>query len=297
MDTELARTFLTVVASGNFITAAERLHVSQSTVSTRIGTLEGQLGCVLFVRNKAGATLTAAGRQFQRHASTLVRTVEQARQDIGIPKGFSGTLVVGGRIGLWEEFLLRWLPLMQEADPQISIRAESALETELMQGLVEGRIDIGVMYTPQSRPGLKVELLFEEQLVLVSTNPKATPEPQEGYVYVDWGPEFYARHSAIFPSFTGPALTANIGWLGLQHVLENGGSGYFAHRIVEPLLKARRLHLVAGAPEFLMPAYVIHPVDREDDHVLRAIGIIHRIAGEQTRRSAVRPARGAHERR
>src|SRR5215475_11129090 len=297
MDTELARTFLTVVASGNFITAAERLHVSQSTVSTRIGTLEEQLGCTLFVRNKAGATLTAAGRQFQRHASTLVRTVEQARQDIGIPRGFSGTLVVGGRIGLWEEFLLRWLPLMQEADPKISIRAESALETELMQGLVEGRIDIGVMYTPQSRPGLKVELLFEEQLVLVSTNPKAAPEPQDGYVYVDWGPEFYARHSAVFPSFAGPALTANIGWLGLQHVLENGGSGYFAHRIVEPLLRARRLHLVAGAPEFLMPAYVIHPIDREDDHVLRAIGIIHRIASEQTRRNAERSSRGAHKRR
>ena len=40
MDTELARTFLTVVTAGNFITAAERLHVSQSTVSTRIQTLE-----------------------------------------------------------------------------------------------------------------------------------------------------------------------------------------------------------------------------------------------------------------
>jgi LysR family transcriptional regulator, flagellar master operon regulator len=101
MDTELARTFLTVVTAGNFIAAAERLHVSQSTVSTRIQTLEEQLGCTLFVRNKAGATLTPAGRQFQRHASALVRTVEQARHDVGIPKGFSGTLVVGGRIGLW----------------------------------------------------------------------------------------------------------------------------------------------------------------------------------------------------
>jgi len=62
VDTELARTFLTVVTAGNFITAAERLHVSQSTVSTRIHTLEEQLGCTLFVRNKAGTTLTAAGR-------------------------------------------------------------------------------------------------------------------------------------------------------------------------------------------------------------------------------------------
>jgi hypothetical protein len=58
-------------------------------------------------------------------------------------------LVVGGRIGLWEEFLLQWLQLMREARPEISIRAESGLEPELMQGLVDGRIDIGVMYTPQ----------------------------------------------------------------------------------------------------------------------------------------------------
>ena len=70
MDTELARTFLTVITSGSFISAADRLHVSQSTVSTRIHTLEDQLGCTLFVRNKAGTTLTSAGRQFQRHAAT-----------------------------------------------------------------------------------------------------------------------------------------------------------------------------------------------------------------------------------
>lgn len=291
MDTELARTFLTVVASGNFITAAERLHVSQSTVSTRIHTLEQQLGCILFVRNKAGTTLTAAGRQFQRHASTLVRTVEQARHDVGLPKGFSGTLVVGGRIGLWEEYLLRWLPLMQQANPQISIRVESALEAELMQGLVEGRIDIGVMYTPQSRPGLKVELLFEEQLILVSNNPRTSPEPQDGYVYVDWGPEFYARHSAVFPNIAGPALSANVGWLGLHHVLENGGSGFFPRRIVEPYLKAGRLHLITGAPEFSMHAYVVHPLDRQDDHVLSAIEIMRRIASTRTRRAVDAPAR------
>src|ERR1700712_2377211 len=278
MDTELARTFLTVVTAGNFITAAERLHVSQSTVSTRIHTLEEQLGCTLFVRNKAGTTLTSAGRQFQRHASALVRTVEQARHDVGIPKGFSGTLVVGGRIGLWEEYLLRWLPLMQAEQPDISIRAESALEPELMQGLVEGRIDIGVMYTPQSRPGLKVEQLFEEQLILVSTDPKSAPEPQAVYFYVDGAPEFYARHSVFFPNYSGPALTANIGWLGLQHVLENGGSCFFARRSVEPLLKTRRLHAVAGAPEFSMPAYVAYPTDRDGEQVARAVDIMHRVA-------------------
>ncbi|SHM04305.1 LysR family transcriptional regulator [Bradyrhizobium lablabi] len=286
MDTELARTFLMVVTAGNFISAADRLHVSQSTVSTRIHTLEDQLGCVLFVRNKAGTTLTAAGRQFQRHAASLVRTVEQARHDIGIPEGFSGTLVVGGRIGLWEEFLLQWLQLMKEARPEISIRAESGLEPELMQGLIEGRADIGVMYTPQSRPGLKIEQLFEEKLILVSTDPKSKPEPQPGYVYVDLGPEFYVRHSACFPNFVGPSLSANIGWLGLQHVLENGGSGYFPKRIVLPHLKAQRLHLIGGAPEFSMPAYVVYPLEYDRDLFGGALEIMHRLANPETDKTA-----------
>lgn len=265
MDTELARTFLTVVAVGNFINAAERLHVSQSTISTRIHTLEEQLGCSLFVRNKAGAVLTPAGRQFQKHASVLVRTVEQARQDVGIPRGFRGTLAIGSRIGLWEQFLLKWLPLMQERAPDVSVRAEIGFEADIMQGLVEGRLDVGVMYTPQSRPGLKVELLFEEKLILVSTDPASAPEPELGYVLVDWGPEFHARHHAMFPNFAGPALSANIGWLGLHHVLENGGSGYFPVRLVQSHIRSKRLNIVRGAPEFSLPAYVVYVLDHDED--------------------------------
>ncbi len=76
MDTELARTFLTVITSGSFNAASQRLHVTQSTVSTRIQRLESALGVELFIRDKAGTVLTPAGRQFQRHAALLTRTVE-----------------------------------------------------------------------------------------------------------------------------------------------------------------------------------------------------------------------------
>jgi DNA-binding transcriptional LysR family regulator len=278
MDTEQARTFLTVVAAGNFVMAAERLHVSQSTVSTRIHTLEQQLGCTLFVRNKSGTTLTHAGRQFQRHASNIVRAVEQARHDIGVPEGFSGALVVGGRIGLWEEFLLQWLALMHEQNPDISIRAESELEPEIMPGLIEGRIDIGVMYTPQSRPGLTVERLFDERLVLISSEPDAHPEPESGYVYVDWGPEFYTRHKTFFPDFSGAAFTVNVGWLGLQHLLHSGGSGYFPLRLVQPHLQSKRLTLVDKAPEFLLPAYVVYPTEHDPTVFRNAIELMHTMA-------------------
>ena len=77
-------------------------------------------------------------------------------------------MTVGARFGLWEQFLLVLLPGLLRDAPEISIRAEIGLEAELMQGLIEGHIDIGVMYTPESRPGLKVEHLFDERQVLAS---------------------------------------------------------------------------------------------------------------------------------
>jgi len=281
MDTELARTFLVVVAAGSFVQAAERLHVTQSTVSMRIQRLEQALGAELFVRNKAGTTLTPAGQQFQRHAALLTLTVEQARQEIGVVSGFRATLTVGGRIGLWEDLLLRWLPIFAQLAPDVAVRAFIGFEADVMQALIDGRSNIGVMYTPQARPGLTVELLLEERLVLVSTRANPPAELQRDYVYVDWGPEFFAQHALAFPDFAGATLTVNIGWLGLQRILAFGGSGYFPARMLREHEAAGRLHRVPGAPEFRLPAYLCFPAQTEKSEPLAlALDTIRRVAIE-----------------
>lgn len=277
MDTELARTFLTVIATGSFVDAAQKLYVTQSTVSARIQRLEEELGAELFVRNKAGTTLTAAGRQFQRHATVLTRTVEQARQEIGTVEGFRGTLTIGGRVGLWEDLLIDWLAQFAQLAPDIAVRALIGFEDDLMQALIEGRADIGVMYTPQARPGLSVEMLLEERLVMVSTREHPSATLDREYVYVDWGAEFFTQHTLAFPSFSGAALTVNIGWLGLHHILAHGGSGYFPLRMVHRYEREGRLHRVASAPEFRLPAYLCYPT-RLEEHVELAVQTIRTIA-------------------
>ncbi|HMN44581.1 MAG TPA: LysR family transcriptional regulator [Povalibacter sp.] len=281
MDTELARTFLVVVATGSFVNAAERLHVTQSTVSARIQRLESTLGAELFVRNKAGTALTAAGRQFQRHASALTRIVEQARQEIGTVSNFGHTLTIGGRIGLWEDLLLRWLPAYARSAPDVSVRALIGFEEDLMQALIEGRAHIGVMYAPQARPGLTIETLLEDRLIMVSTQPEASGEPDRDYVYVDWGPEFLAHHSLAFPNFGGSTLNVNIGWLGLQHILAHGGAGYFPERLIREHELAGRLHRVASAPEFRLPAYLCFPAKVDSQPVSLALDLIRRVAAEE----------------
>jgi LysR family transcriptional regulator, flagellar master operon regulator len=260
MDTEFARTFLAVAASGSFIGAAERLHVTQSTVSARIRALEQHLGCRLFERSKAGASLTEAGRRFQKHAALLVRTVEHAQHDVGLPRGFRASVVIGARIGLWDGLLVEWLARLRTTMQDVSFRAEIGFEADLMQGLIDGRIDIGVMYTPQRRPRLELMPLMNERLVLVAS--AASESRDATYIYVDWGPEFYAQHSASYPEMAGPALSVNIGWLGLRYLLDHGGSGYFPLRLVRRLISAGTLVRVADAPEFDLPAWLICSEDR-----------------------------------
>jgi DNA-binding transcriptional LysR family regulator len=102
LDTEVVRTFLEIVNSGNFSRGAERLNVGQTTVSARIRLLEERLGRPLFVRNKAGATLTPEGEQFLRHAPSFVQLWERARQKVAVPPGRQAVLAFGGELSLWD---------------------------------------------------------------------------------------------------------------------------------------------------------------------------------------------------
>ena len=283
MDTELSRTFLMVAATGNFVAAASRLHVTQSTVSARIHTLETTLGARLFQRGRNGAELTPAGKRFLRHAKHLVRTVEQALHDVGLPQGFHDVLTLSGRIALWEGFLPHWVAWMREAAPDVSLRLEIGFEADIMQGLIEGTVDIGVMYTPTSRTGLTVEPLFDETLLLVTSDP-ARGWPDEGYIHIDWGPEFHAQFSGHYPDVPPPTLVANIGWLGVQQLLTYGGSGYFPQRLVRRHIEAGQLWRVPDSPQFRLPAWMVFPHDSESTTLKSALDGLRKLArAEQAR--------------
>jgi DNA-binding transcriptional LysR family regulator len=280
MDIDQARTFLAIAAHGSFLEAAKRIHVTQSTVSARIQNLESELGTQLFVRNRAGATLTSAGQRFVQHAKTLVLTVQQARHDVGLPSRYRATIRIGGRIALWEGFLPNWVGWMRRSASDVSIRSEIGFEEDLMRRLVEGTLDIGVMYTPSHAPGLIVEHLFDETLVMVSTDPE-TRFPGDDYVYVEWGPGFYAKHQESYPDLTRPPQVANIGWLGIQLILANGGSCFLPIRMARSLIQSGQLYQVASAPEFLHPAYMVFPREADSEVLQKAVEGLRELADKE----------------
>ena len=215
MDIELARTFLEIVSTGSFIRASERLNVAQTTVSARIRLLEQQLGRPLFVRNKRGASLTPAGEQFLRHAPALVQLWQRTRYQVAVPPGHRAMLTVGSEVSLWQPLLLNWVVWMRQFLRDVALRVHVDVPQDLINQVAGGLVDVAIMYAPQHRPGLKIDLLMEEELVLATTDPAASGTELD-YVHVDWGSDFALRHDASLPDVT-PALSANLGPLALSY--------------------------------------------------------------------------------
>jgi DNA-binding transcriptional LysR family regulator len=265
MDMDQVRTFREVVEVGSFVRAAESLNVTQSTVSARIKELEMRLGQSLFVRRKSGVTLTAAGKRFQPHAATLLRVLQQARQDIALPAEMQAVLNIGGQFSLWDRILLQWVGRFRAARPEVAVRAEVGTPESLMRHLADGLLDFVVMYAPEARPGFQIEKLMDETLVMVATRPDHTGWSENDYVFVDWGHDFATWHSDQFPGYTAPGLHVSLGALGFRYIMENGGAGYFPARIAAAEMATGKLFPVRAAPQFVRPAHVIYPVEGQTD--------------------------------
>jgi LysR family transcriptional regulator, flagellar master operon regulator len=278
MDITLARTFLEIVSSRSFVQAAQRLHVTQTAVSARVKTLEELLGRQLFVRNRAGAALTPAGEQFVRHAQTLVQVWERARHQVAVPSGREALVTVGCEISLWYPLVLDWLVWMRKSAPQLALRTEVGVAENLLEYVADGALDIVIAYAPRQRSGLRIELLIEEKLVMVTTARSAQfPRPAD-YVYVDWGPEFSAQHSLAFPELSSVGVSSSLGPLGLEYLLAVGGAGYFRQNVAQPYIKQGRLRRVEGAPEFLYPAYAVYAANADAKVLAPALAGFRQVA-------------------
>ncbi len=288
MDITLIKTFLEVAASSSFAAASEKLFVSQSAVSLRIKSLEENLGRKVFLRSKTGIVLTPAGRQFMRYAQSILQVWEEAKQQVAVPEGFRDILVIAGEYGLWNRLLIRWLPIMAKQLPDIAFKAGVARYDRITRQMVDGTVDIAVMHTPQIRPNITVEPLFEDSMVMVSAH-RDIDEIDGDYIYVDWGEEFAAFHITQFPNYQHPRMTFDLGPITLNYLLNNGGSAYMPRRLIEPFLDDSKLFLVKHMPEFTLPVHVAWRDQVKTELVDKAICSLREIVEKSLRNKLPSP--------
>ena len=95
--------------------------------------------------------------------------------------------------------------------------------------------------------------------------------PGKDYIYVEWGPAFDIQHTQSYPDLEPPPQVVNIGWLGIQLILANGGSCYLPVRMAEPLIASGRLYAVSDAPRYPHPAYMVYPKDSDNPFIPLAL--------------------------
>jgi DNA-binding transcriptional LysR family regulator len=277
MDTDLARTFLSIVRDGSFIAAAKKLHITQTAVTARIHHLEELLGCRLFIRNRAGVRLTPDGERFIAYASQLVETWETARRELALVEGFEEVLTLGGEMSVCSPLMLKWATRLKNHMPLHAIRIEVADGVTLQEKLGHGHVDAALVYRPDYLPHVQVEHLMDEKLIQVAS--KANPEP---YVWVDWGADFREQHDIALPGKAKSALSFNLGPLALQYLLQSGGTGYFRARVAQSYLDAGILEKVEDAPEFSYPIYLVYSRDKTSPALQEAFDILRKIVIEQS---------------
>lgn len=159
-------TFTTLAEEGHFTRAAARLNMTQPGVSQHLRKLEHQLGQALIAQDGKSFTLTAAGEAV-RDLGLSRRAEERAlREAIALDDPQVGELRVAcsGSFGML--LYPRAIALMREA-PGLAIHVEAAPQVRVLEGVLEGRFDLGVVAGDPGHPRIEARRIGQEELCLV----------------------------------------------------------------------------------------------------------------------------------
>src|SRR5689334_2349570 len=168
MELRHLRYFVALADCLSFTRAADRVHVTQSTLSHQIRQLEDEIGQRLFERIGKRVVTTEAGELFLAFA---VRALKEVDLGIAMLKPGGGGLSGQVRVGATHTFNVSLIPecvaLFLARHPTVRVRVDELAAEQVANGLRDGELDIGIAYRPTGPTDLRFEPLYHEEMVLV----------------------------------------------------------------------------------------------------------------------------------
>lgn len=159
--------FVMAADEGNITRAAEKLNISQQSLSNHIANLEKAFQVELFVR-KPSLTLTYAGERLYRHAVQLLDIQSQIENEMkDISKHKNGVLRIGISYTRGRAFLPKVVPAFKEYNPFMKLTIIESNSQTLEEELLRGYIDLYIGTNIPERPEITAEQLTREQFYLV----------------------------------------------------------------------------------------------------------------------------------
>ncbi len=161
------RYFVALAEAGQYRRAAERMGISQPSLSQQIAALESRLGHRLVERRRGGITLTPAGREMLPHARGILNGAsEMVALAQTLNSGVAGTLRLGATPTIGPYMLPAVLRRLHETHPGIKLMARDGPPRDMIEDLLAGRCDLVVTQLPLVAADLAQRRLYREPLML-----------------------------------------------------------------------------------------------------------------------------------
>lgn len=147
MDIRVLRYFLAVAREQSFSQAAERLYLSQPTLSRQLHELEQELGKQLFIRGNKGVTLTEEGMMLRKRAEEIIELVEKTQEEVSrSSEHISGKVYIGAGETYAFKLIADTAQKLQLEYPDISYSIFSGDGTDVLERLDKGLVDFGIIF-------------------------------------------------------------------------------------------------------------------------------------------------------
>ncbi|NWA01726.1 LysR family transcriptional regulator [Pseudomonas gingeri] len=170
MELRHLRYFLMVAEELHFTRAAARLNMQQPPLSNQIRLLEKELGFDLFKRHPKGVDLTAGGQVFLQEARAILNRVDEgSKRAARAAQGLEGKLSIGFTSSAAAHPLIPgMIRAYRGLYPNVELLLSEGNAGELTDEVNLGRMDLGILRAPVSRPrGVTLYRLLNEEMLLV----------------------------------------------------------------------------------------------------------------------------------
>ncbi|CAH1195082.1 Hca operon transcriptional activator HcaR [Paenibacillus allorhizoplanae] len=246
MDSSQLEAFLAVCKIRNFTKASEHLHISQSAVTARIKALESSIGKTLFQRDNRHVTLTQAGIAFLPYAERIMLLYEESK--VQLSEEFEQYLVLSGPGSVWHYRYLQDILAFRRKHPNVAIRFLSNIDPSYMVRdlVLDGVVHVAVRFDPPDHPKVSKELLFEDDIILVSAHKKdsairKTDFISHEYCHIEWGDPFPEWFISIVGAGFVPSLQTDHSFIMVAMLLQGAGFGFLPRSIAQPFLDSQQL--------------------------------------------------------
>lgn len=249
--------FITIAEELHFGRAAQRLHLTQPSLSAQLQKLEKSLGVQLVARNSHEVKLTPAGREFESQARIIVAQMDRAAQVAkATAEGRAGTLTIGYNLPASRHVLPEALTRMTERHPDIVVSLWEKRTGPQLAALSDGSLDLALVYGHPSTPDFRYRRLLHRIPLVAVVGRRHRWADRPGVPFAELAGQecvLFAREQcpAMYDSIFRAAADTRIA-LAIAHTADDPGAT--AHTVsVRPLVGfaslPRAISMGMGAPE------------------------------------------------